>query len=67
MTIEIRIVPFIIEDVESRAEAEEKLATLLNDRWGIIAQGGNDSRAYFVLQKGEAKNTRPFPFGKSES
>lgn len=65
MTVQIRIVPFTIADEASRAEAEAELAVLLNERWVIIGQGGNDGQAYFVLQKGEAENTRPFPFSSN--
>ena len=65
MTVEICIVPFTITDDDSRVAAEGELAALLNERWVIISQGGNDGQAYFVLQKGEVENTRPFPFSSN--
>ena len=62
MTVAIRIVSFTIANQKSRATAEKELAKLLNDRWIIISQGGNDGQAFFVLQKGEAEHARSFPF-----
>lgn len=62
MAVAIRIVSFTIANQKSRATAEKELAKLLNDRWIIISQGGNDGQAFFVLQKGEPEHTRSFPF-----